>query len=87
MRQHRSRRYRGTRLFEVLEAQGRRQSWFAQQVGCSKSLLSLIKAGKRTIPEWLPPRASAILGIPEDVLFFDPVLSNDNDSVSQDTPN
>lgn len=84
MRQH-TRRYRGTRLFEILQAQGRRQNWFARQVGCSQSLLSMIKGGRRPIPEWLPERASAVLGIPVDVLFFDPVLSIDNEPESCDT--
>lgn len=71
--------YTGTRLFEILAAQGRRQDWLAEQIGCSQSLVSKIKYGQRPIPVWFAERAAAVMGLPENVLFFGPDVTERSD--------
>lgn len=77
-------RYTGTKLFEILEAQGRRQDWLAEQIGCSQSLVSKIKYGQRPIPTWFAERAAAVMGLPESVLFFGPEVTDESKSVPSD---
>ena len=61
----------GSHVFDVLDAQGRYQRWFAGQLGIDDTYVSLLKSGKRPWTPELMERASQILNIPAHVLFFD----------------
>ena len=66
-----------TRLFDILAAQGRRQDWLAEQVGCSQAYVSMMKSGQRPLPDWFVERAARVLGVPVEVLLFDATLSSE----------
>lgn len=66
-------RYSGTRLGEVLAAQGRNQLWVAKQVGVSPALLSRIISGERTADAELAQRISGLLHVPLFLAFESPI--------------
>lgn len=61
-----------TRIFDVLEQQGRSVSWFADQMGMSRSMVYKINWGERSLTEEFVQRAASILQVPADMLVFLP---------------
>lgn len=76
--------YDANKLFEVLRAQGRRQDWLAAQVGCSQSLISMVKRGQRRMPDWFAERAAAALGVPADFFIAQTTPSGDTSAPYED---
>lgn len=66
-------RYSGTNIRAVLDAQGRRQDWLADQVGISDALLSMAINGKRTLGAGVAKRIATVLGVPFFVIFESPI--------------
>lgn len=58
-------------LFAFIENRGIRQDWLAKQLGISPQYLTHIKVGRRPVPDWLPEKAAAALGVPVFLLFPD----------------
>jgi len=61
-----------TRIFDILERQGRTKTWFAEQMGIDRSLLYRINWGERPLTPEFISRAALVLGVPEDLLFSSP---------------
>lgn len=64
----------GTKLAEVLDAQGRRRDWLAAQTGYSAPLVTLICQGKRNPSPEFRTRAAEALGVDEAELFPEAVI-------------
>lgn len=62
-------RYVATNLDRVLTEQGRLRSWLAAEVGVSRSLITLIAKGHRTVSRDLGERIATAIGVPFFVLF------------------
>lgn len=62
-------RYRATNLGEVMQAQGRRQTWLAAQLGVHKSLITHILKGRRSVARDSGERIASLMGVPFFVLF------------------
>ena len=62
-------RYYGTKLAQVIDAQGRRRNWLAHEVGVSRSFITHIAAGRRTVDEPTALRIAATLQVPLFLLF------------------
>lgn len=73
MKQHNGARYGAGRIADFLESQGRRRDWLAARVGISKSLLSLVLAGERTLSADVAARIAGTLQVPFGVLFDPPI--------------
>jgi transcriptional regulator with XRE-family HTH domain len=74
-------RYEATDAFEaVLEKQGRKRRWLADQVGVSESLISHVLAGRHTVDRGQGERIAATLGVPFFVLFALRERSDNNPS-------
>lgn len=58
-----------TGLKNVLESQGRKKRWLADQVRLSESYLGRVIAGTRTISQGDAERIAATLGLPLFLLF------------------
>lgn len=65
----RTQRLTATNLNEVIEAQGRRKRWLAEQVGVSESLIGKIALGQRTISAPLASKIALLLNEDVDRLF------------------
>ena len=76
-------RYDSSRLFAMMDAQGRRDGWLAEQVGVSKSLVSRIRSGERFADERFAERAARVLQVPLRLLFL-PIASQNCDDLAQD---
>jgi hypothetical protein len=57
-----------TPLTRVLDRQGRRRDWLAQQLGVRPWTFSRIEAGVCTAPPDWYARAAEILGVPEETI-------------------
>ena len=69
-----------TGLKNVLEAQGRKKRWLAQEAGLSESYLGRVIKRYRTISKADATKVSAALGIPLFLLFeFTEVSNKDTD--------
>lgn len=66
-------RYSGMNIRAVLDTQGRRQDWLAEQVGISDALLSMAINGKRTLGADVAKRIATVLGVPFFVIFESPI--------------
>ena len=66
-------RYNGSRLADLLAAQGRRQDWLAHQAGVSRSLVSRLISGQRTVDEATARRIAAALQVPLFLAFDLPI--------------
>lgn len=64
-------RYIGTRIPEVIDTQGLRRPWLAEQMGYDLSGLSLVLAGKRPITPRFVTAACTVLRLPPSVLFIE----------------
>lgn len=62
-------RYTATNLSDTLDAKGLKQSWIARQVGISKSLMSKIAAGDRTVDAETGTRIAELVGVPFFLVF------------------
>jgi hypothetical protein len=77
-------RYMATaNLDAVLIAQGRKQSWLAERLGVSSSLLCLIIGGAKTVDRARGQQIADALGVPIGLLFK---LRSRSDSVSDARP-
>lgn len=56
--------YDGQRLADIMEAQGRRQTWLAQQVGVSVSMINHILKGRKPLTPIMASRIAIALGLP-----------------------
>lgn len=72
-------RYRATNLETVMEQQGRRGVWLAEQLGISRSRMTHIAKGRRMIDETRAKQAAKLLGVPFSLLFE---LSDDSETPS-----
>lgn len=54
----------GSTLSQILRAQGRRQDWFAQQVGVSQATVTRWCAGSHEIADEYVERIAEVLGVP-----------------------
>lgn len=61
--------YFATNLKAVLDEQGRRQDWLAEQIGVSESFMSRVIRGHCVIMRDRAERAAVALGVPFFVLF------------------
>lgn len=75
-------KYRQTRIFEVLEEQGRRLDWLAVKTGFSATYICKMRERGRYTAEFAEA-ASAALELPESLLFFDSVELDSEDSILQ----
>jgi transcriptional regulator with XRE-family HTH domain len=66
-------RFTGTRIRSVLEFQGRRQDWLADQVGISRATLNLAIKGERTLGADAAEKIATALGVPFVLLFESPI--------------
>ena len=65
-------RYTGERLGALLASQGRRQDWLAERAGISRTLLSRLISGKRTVDEVTAQRIADALQVPLFLAFDSP---------------
>lgn len=56
-------------LSKVIDEQGRRRVWMGQQIGISRSSVSRVLSGERTVAERDARRWATILGTPFDMLW------------------
>jgi len=75
-------RYYSRSLATVLEAQGRKRSWLARELGVSESLISKISLGQRSAKPELARRIADKLGYTGEQFFLLWELPQRNDSVS-----
>ena len=59
-------------IWIILDAQGRKKVWFAEQLGCSAGHVSKLRNGERVWTPGLRERASLALQLPQAVLSFAP---------------
>lgn len=79
-------RQRVTRIFDVLQSQGRSAAWFARQMGIDRTMLYRIDWGDRRLTAEFRARAALVLQVPEDLLFsVPPELRAPHESVSSHT--
>jgi hypothetical protein len=78
--------YRGHRIFEALDAQGKSREWFFREVGIDYSLLYHVKAGQRGVPRWVVKRAVEVLDVPESELFYDRIPLEERSSIRAPKP-
>lgn len=62
-------KYIATNLDRVLTEQGRLRSWLADEVGVSRSLITMIAKGQRSVSRDLGERIAMAIGVPFFVLF------------------
>lgn len=58
-----------TNLRRIIEQQGRRHVWFAEQLGVSPSHVTRVMNGEREPGPEFRKKAAALLGVPEAELF------------------
>lgn len=58
-----------TRIFDILESQGRTRTWFARQMGMNRTQLYQINWGERPLTDAFMDRAAQVLQVPHDMLF------------------
>jgi transcriptional regulator with XRE-family HTH domain len=63
--------YDGAKLAAIMQAQGRRQTWLAQQVGVSVSMINHILKGRKPLTAEMAARIAVALGLPLFVLARD----------------
>jgi len=68
-------RYAGTKIKVVLDEQGRRQDWLADQVGVAPATVNRWINGSRTVDVANARKIAAILGVPLFLLFDVPIGS------------
>lgn len=76
-------KYIATNLDRVLTEQGRLRSWLADEVGVSRSLITMIAKGQRSVSRELGERIATAIGVPFFVLFDVRERSNDVREVAQ----
>ena len=59
----------GTTFDRLMNEQGRKATWLAEQIGYSSALISRIRSGERAATPDFRRKAAAALGVPEDELF------------------
>ena len=59
----------GTKFGRVMQEQGRRGTWMAEQTGVSPTFVTLVAQGKRKAPADFRRRAADALGVSEVELF------------------
>ena len=57
-------RYSNAKLDDLLDAQGRRNNWFAERLGIHESYVSKLRSGDKPLTEKLAIAASVVLGVP-----------------------
>lgn len=62
-------RYTATNLADTLDSKGLKQTWIARQLGISKSLMSKVAAGDRTVDAETGTRIAELVGVPFFLLF------------------
>jgi len=62
-------RYIATNLGKLLESEGLKQSWIARQLGVSKSLMSKVVSGDRSVDQASAEQISFLVGVPLFLLF------------------
>lgn len=62
-------RYIATNLGKSLESKGLKQSWIARQLGVSKSLMSKVVSGDRSVDQMTAEKIAALVGVPLFLLF------------------
>ena len=62
-------RYYGTRLADVVAAQGRRRDWLANEVGVHRSFITHIAAGRRTVDHQTASKIASVLQVPFFLIF------------------
>jgi len=72
------------RIRATIAAQGRRLDWVASQMGISPSYLTRLLDGERRWTSRLRARITAVLGVPEGVLFFAPDYRRTDDAESSE---
>jgi transcriptional regulator with XRE-family HTH domain len=65
-------RYSGIKMGQTIRTRGLRFDWVAAQLGVSKSAVSKWVNGHQTMDRAVALRASALLGVPFDLLFDSP---------------
>lgn len=58
-----------TKLHEVIERQGRRRTWMAQELGIHPSLITAYARRHRTCPRDRAERIAQLLGVPLFLVF------------------
>lgn len=66
-------RYAGTKIKVVLDEQGRRQDWLADQVGVAPATVNRWIKGSRTVDVRNAQKIAAVLGVPLFLLFDVPI--------------
>lgn len=62
--------YTGTRIPEILERTGRKQTWLAKEMGRRPGPVNRVLRGRMPITVEFVADAVRVLGLPESVLFF-----------------
>ena len=74
----------GTRVFDILEHQGRKMSWLAERTGFTDQYLYQIKMGLRPVTQTFIDKCLFAFDLPFEALFFAPVSSEiDNLSIEK----
>lgn len=68
-------RYSNEKLTQLLEVQGRRMDWTAQQLGIDPSYVSHLKSGAKPITDEIAMKISRLLGVPVSFLLADEPLA------------
>lgn len=63
--------YDGAKLAAIMQAQGRRQTWLAGQVGVSVGMINHILKGRKPLTPALAERIAVALGLPLFILARD----------------
>lgn len=66
-------RYQAINLRAVLQAQGRKKEWLANEAGISPSLVTMLLSGKRTVSEEVAERIARAVGVPLFLIFELPI--------------
>lgn len=69
--------YDGRKLQAIMQAQGRRQTWLAQQVGVSVSMINHILKGRKPLTPVMAARIAMALGLPVFCLARDIHIGNE----------
>jgi len=67
--------YIGTRIPAILEARGIKQTWLAARIGISPEHLNRVLRGHAVITMEVVAGCTSALGLPADVLFTRPSMS------------
>jgi predicted transcriptional regulator len=70
-----------TKLKSVLKEQGRSQEWLSKQTGISIWRINRIVNGQEAKESEII-KISKALGFPKDLLFFNPILSNEKININ-----